>query len=150
MLHGNISNKSAPIIAFNVDNLLFREPKEGELTLKEKLLNKFVNMSNNHKSIYFNRPLNEVFVAQLSYLWHKHNVAVYLVTFFPDYHDDLVDLLLKENVPFSRIEGVEEWEELSKLVRLRYMYYFDTDLELVSYLSSNNAMSFYDLPKVLK
>jgi hypothetical protein len=140
MIRGDISNKQSPILAFNLDNLLFTEKKEG-------LFNSIIKTFSSEKTKFLDRPTNKDLKRDLELLWDKYNFSIYLVSFQPDsYELELLDKLAQENFCFTRIEFLESKEELRENMN-RYTYYFDTDESLLSFMSSNGAVHYNQLWK---
>lgn len=135
MLHNDITNKQCPIIAFNIDSLLFSsEPvKTGFI---DRVINKFMS----HQDKYLSRKLNKDLILALETLWSNYNYSIYLITFeaFPEV---IEELLGTANVPYTRLEHIEDRQTLRTLCHNRYIYYFDTNEELLSYIGSSGALN---------
>lgn len=144
MLHNDISNRQAPIIAFNVDNLLFiDEPKE------RSFIDKLKSLVQTDEDKFLSRKVNLNFVNQLNDIWTKHPYSIYLITFTP-YSEGIYSVLDKHSVSYTSLIEVTEWEELRSKCNLQYTYYFDSDEELLSYLSCGNALNIKELPHIIK
>lgn len=144
MLHNDISNKQAPILAFNVDNLLFKE-KQG----KSSIIDKIKNLIQSDRKKYINRDIDMTFVNIINNIWMKHPYSIYLITFSP-YKDDLFTILDRNLVNYTSLVDLIEWEDVRHRCRLQFTYYFDNDEELLSYVSMNNALHIRELPSLIK
>lgn len=144
MLGGNISNKSAPILAFNVDNLLFKDiPRDNSLlsNIKAKITPE--------KKMFLNREIDLHMVNQLNILWARYDYSIYLVTMHPEYRGDLFTLLDGHEVNFTSLVSFNSREELRDISFLQYTYYFDSDEELISFVGVK-AQHIKELPNILK
>lgn len=144
MLGGDISSKQAPIIAFNIDNLLFNEAKE-----EETFLEKFKGLFKFTSQKYTLENVNNMFVNQVNSIWIRHPYSIYFIT-FSSYLDDLFTILDKKLVSYTSLVKLSEWEEVRERCMLEYMYYFDNDEELLSYVSTKNALHISKLPLIIK
>lgn len=144
MLHNDISNKQAPILAFNVDNLLFKE-KQG----KSSIIDKVKSIIQSDRKKYINRDIDMTFVNMINNIWMKHPYSIYLITFSP-YKDDLFNILDRYLVNYTSIVELFEWDDIRHRCRLQFTYYFDNDEELLSYISMNNALHIRELPLLIK
>lgn len=145
MLHGNLSNRQAPIIAFNVDNLLFMD--EVKSTALQKLLSKF----KTEKSKMQSREINTDFVNILNNLWNSYDYSIYLITFNKEeeYEECLYDILDKNGACYTLLIKYSTWDELREINSLQYTYYFDTNEELISYLGAG-ALHIKEIHNILK
>jgi hypothetical protein len=146
MLGGDISNKSAPIVAFNIDELLFTSKSTESLSFFEKL--KLKTMGDKQK--YLNRPLSKDFITIINNLWSKYTFSIYLITFRVDAVDELYEILSANNVCYTSLVPIEDKKELRKACELQYAYYFDVDLDLLSFIGQRSAMHMKDLSTVLR
>lgn len=144
MLHNDISNKQAPILAFNVDNLLFKK-KQG----KSSIIDRVKSLIQSDRKKYTNRDIDMTFVNMINNIWMKHPYSIYLITFYP-YKYDLLTILDKNSVNHTSLEELFEWDELRRRCALQFTYYFDNDEELLSYVSMNNALHIRELPLLIK
>lgn len=142
MLRNDISNKSAPYIAFDIDSLLFKDEKPSTVS-------RFLNMFKTDETKYLSRPLNEEFIKIVERVWYKHNVCV-IFTCFSLYSIEakrkLLDILVDRNVPFTNIDFFQEWHEARNAP---YMYFFTDNEHLLSFMSSKHAMKLENVWEVL-
>lgn len=141
----NLSNATAPIIAFNVDNILFMPKKRTDIV--EKVLRFF--SGNNPHYDYFHRDISLNGIDVINNCWLNNEVSVHLLT-FTDYSSEIEEILYEQNVYFSRLQKVEGMDWLRRKCRYQYAYYFDTNDSLISELSINNAQKISDIYKYLK
>lgn len=138
MQFGQISNRQAPIIAFNVDSLLFRDtPKQG-------FLQRIFDSLKSDKQKYFNKEIDDIFVATIEALWYKNPYCIYFLT-FTDYEEEISELLFERNIPYTRIVTYNSIEDLRVDVQYRFMYYFDKNEEILSLVSQKNALHINEL-----
>lgn len=143
MLRNDISNKQAPIIAFNIDNLLFSN-KDSSINLFNKILESI----KSDKTKYISREINKDFVNQINNIWTKNPYSIYFVT-FTNYSNELYDILDKNAVAYTSLVELQEWQDLRYRCELQYMYYFDSDEELLSFISKGNALHIDTLPQYI-
>lgn len=144
MRWGNISNQTAPIVAVNVDNILFA-PKEDSFINQIK---KFLHFDAEHFK-YFNRNINQENVYLLNNIWSKNDISLYLIT-FTDYHDEIAEILNLEDVFYTRLQKAPGVDWLRRKCMYGYSFYFDSDVELLSVLSVDNAKNISEAHKFLK
>lgn len=144
MLHNDISNKQAPILAFNVDNLLFKEEQEESF-----IIDRVKSLIQSDRKKYINRDIDMTFVNKINNIWMKHPYSIYLITFSP-YKDDLFNILDRNLVNYTSLVELFEWDEIRHRCGLQFTYYFDNDEELLSYVSMNNALHIRELPLLIK
>lgn len=142
MLRNDISNKQAPIIAFNIDNTLFNNKDS------INLFNKILESIKSDKTKYISREINKDFVNQINNIWVKHPYSIYFIT-FTNYSNELYDILDKNAVAYTSLVELQEWQDLRYRCELQYMYYFDTDEELLSFISKGNALHIDTLPQYI-
>lgn len=146
-MRGNdISNKTAPILAFNADKLLFVN-KDAKKGLKGFIDNIAVQFKADYE-IYLDRELNKVTTNLLEKLWTNENVSIHLVTFRP-FSDAIEDYLREKDVRFTRLHEVKDLNEFIVKVRDSYLYYFDNDDSFLSILGCKNALNISDIKKVI-
>lgn len=144
MIHGDISNRQAPIIAFNVDNLLFKDDVK-PANIIVRLLDKFM-----PKTGYFDRVIDSDFVDLLLNLWYKHPFSIYLVSFRPDIEDELNELLVNQCICYTKLVCVESIDVVIHSCRYHYSYYFDSDDSLISMIGTANALNIKELNLVIR
>ena len=144
MLHNDISNKQAPILAFNVDNLLFKE-EQGE----SSIIDRVKSLIQSDRKKFISRNVDMTFVNKINNIWMKHPYSIYLITFSP-YKDDLFTILDRNLVNYTSLVDLIEWEDVRHRCGLQFTYYFDNDEELLSYVSMNNALHIRELPLLIK
>lgn len=146
MIKGNISNRTAPIIAFNVD-LLFMDNVDSATTTLQKLKMKMLTL---HKSKLATKKLDRGFISIIDRLWNKYTYSIYFVNLEEDKQEELYSILDQNNVNYTSLQIIRSREELREVCELQYTYYFDKDEERLSYLSCNNALSIKELPTIIK
>ena len=142
MLHGDISNKSAPYVAFDIDSLLFKDEKPN-------MVSRFLNMFKTDEAIYLSKPLNKEFIKIVERVWYKHNVCVIFTCFSLSSDESkrkLLDILVEHNIPFTSIDFFNSWEEVRNAP---YMYFFTNNENMLSYVSSKHAMKLENIWEVL-
>ena len=142
MLRNDISNKSAPYIAFDIDSLLFKDEKPN-------MVSRFLNMFKTDETKYLSRPLNEDFIKIVERVWHKHNVCVIFTCFSLFTNESqrkLLDILVDRNVPFTKIDFFREWDEAREAP---YVYFFTNNEYLLSFMSSKHVMKLENIWEVL-
>lgn len=143
MLGNNISNKQAPYILFDIDSLLFVEPKEIEKTVFTKVKDMF----KTHEQKLVEREFDPLFISRIEEIWAKHNLCIGLVTFdIINEEQELIDRLSDKNVPYTRLFTFAEWEEMREF---NAIYKVSKNAELLSYLSQNHAIHYDRLGEVL-
>ena len=137
MLKGNISNCSSPIVAFNVDHLLFKENAE-EFGFFRKILSNF---SLDRKEV------NAEFISLVNKIWTKYDVAIYLITALDK---QLVEELLDENmVSYTSLQNFDNVGDLDYIIEKHYFLYVDNDDNFLSKLHTKKAINISELPKYL-
>lgn len=101
------------------------------------------------KSKFVNQDVDMTFVHKINNIWIKHPYSIYFITFTP-YLDDLFTIMDKYAISYTSIIQIFEWEDLRRACGLQYMYYFDSDKELLSYISTKNALHIDELPNIIK
>ena len=144
MLHNDISNKQAPILAFNVDNLLFKE-EQGE----SSIIDRVKSLIQSDRKKYISREVDNTFINRINNIWIKYPYSIYFITFSP-YKDDLFTILDRNLVNYTSLVDLIEWEDVRHRCGLQFTYYFDNDEELLSYVSMNNALHIRELPSLIK
>lgn len=143
-MRGNdLSNKQAPFIMFDIDSLLFVDKEKNRWT-------KLTDVFKSEFTKYIEREFNQDFIKLLNNVWHKHNVSIGLVSFSLLSHDEVQELekrLDGEFAPYTRIFSFFDWDELRSFSH--GMYTFSNNDELLSYLSSKNAMKLERIREVL-
>lgn len=143
MLRGDISNRQAPVLAFNLDNLLFTD-KPHKSNLLISFLDKFLGSS------IFDKPIDPNFSDLLHNYWIKYDFSIYLVTFNKEFLDEINDLLVDKGICYTRLEGLESLDDLVTKCRYQYMYYIDSDKELLSKIGTTNAISLDELNTIIR
>ena len=140
MKNGEISNKVAPYVLFDIDSLMFREEES-------KPFGKLLNMFKSAEKRKLQRKVSKEFVDTVTRVWNKHNVCIGLFTFdIGSYREELEEVLFDNNIPYTRVFLLEEWEDLRYLPNI---YTFSNDDTLLSYLSSKRAKRYEDIWEVL-
>ena len=142
MKNGEISNKQAPYVLFDIDSLLFKEAEEKKVM--DKVKDVFKTMERKKVEQEFNR----FFVKRLERIWMNHNVCIGLVTF--DINKERFELekrLMDENVPYTRLFLFEDWNQLREADSI---YTVSNNEDLLSFLSQNHAIHYSQLGEILK
>ena len=140
MLRGDISNRESPILAFNIDNLLFENEQKAN-SLKQR----FVKAFGDERSKHFNRNVSKVFESTLRTLWDRYNYSIYLVTYNDKYIEAYEELFAEIGLCYTRVVSFDSLEELRMFIYNRCTLYLDSDLQKMSTISSNKAVNFKDL-----
>ena len=143
MKHGDLSNMTSPVIAFNADNLLFKNREDKSIV--KTVLDKF----KSEEQIYLNRDLDHKFLDLLERIWLHEVVSIHLVS-FQSFAGDIEDYAREKGVLFTSMYEVKDFNEFILRVRNRYMYYFDNDTQLLSKINCKNAMHIDDIKKIIK
>ena len=142
MKNNDLSNQTAPILAFNADTLLFEESKG--VGFMQKIVDKFKTES----QLYLEREINKTTRYILEKIWNNQNVAIHLVT-FESFSGEIEDYLREEDIYFTHMHEVKNFEEFVIKVRNNYMYYFDSDTSILSRLGCKHALNFLEINKVI-
>ena len=140
MLGNDISNKQAPILAFNIDSLVIEKK---EVARDYKFLPK---MFRGEKITY---ELDNVFINLINYVWSYYPYSIYFVTFNEEKMDFYYELLDAYKVNYTTLE-LNSKETIRQSCTLQYTYYFDNDEEMLSYISMHNATTCDSLLNVIK
>ena len=148
MKGNDISNKSAPIIVFDLDSLLFKETK-----LNTGILGAFSRFLSTNKSNYdfFNREVNKNFVFICNSIWTNYNFTIYLETTFPiDDSPTLADFL-NENIIlyYSRLIQFKSMKDLRMMCELEYYLYVSNDTQKLAEIGKPNALSMSEIPNYI-
>ena len=126
MLHNDISNKQAPIVVFNLDNLLYVKEEQSR-TIKNILNNFISNKLKVFDKINKLRDFDKSFINKVNNLWLKHNVCIYLVSFSSLSDEELYDELDEANISYTKLIRYDSIEDLRDDMN-RFFIYFDNDL----------------------
>ena len=137
MLKGNISNQQAPIIAFNLDNLLFKEEEQ------EKGLKKLIYTFFPKKKV-----VNENFIDIINNVWMNHDLSIYLMTLKTDF-SEYEQILDEYCALYTRIHHYTGIANLRRLVEYRFDYYVDNDWNILNQIGKK-AIHIDELHKYLK
>ena len=132
MRHGQISNHSAPIVAFNVDHLLFKKKKE------EGIVDKVIS----HILSFLEDPeVDYRFVKLLLDVWdNREPYCIYLYTSKTDQEfDDLESFLDERDIRYTRLKPFLPLQAMQFIVANQCLFYFDTDIDYITSLGTNNA-----------
>ena len=135
MLHGNISSKEAPRIAFDIDSLFFtNEP------LDRGIFSRILRHFKTDEEKYFERVINDTNRIILEIIWMHTPYSVSLVSFDCLNVTALNEFFTAENFPYTRIECFMEWKEVRRrLDKGIYSYFFTQNSDLQSYLGKNTG-----------
>lgn len=141
MLGNDISNRQAPILAFCIDNLIEEEKYE---------VGKFGKfLPNLFKQEHIRYAIDKSFIDLINYVWSNYSYSIYFVTFYEEKRDFYYELLDELNVNYTTLE-VNNREAIRQSCALQYTYYFDNDEELLSYISSSNALHYNNLKLLVR
>jgi type IV secretory pathway VirB4 component len=141
MLGGNLSNKQAPYVMFDMDSLMFVNNEE------KSVIDKVTDFFKSEERKYLDREIDTDFANTLERVWRKHNVCVGIFSFHPYDFDELEVKLYNQFVPYTRIFYFQEWEDLRRFNHS--IYTFSNNEELLSYLSRKDAMKLERIWEVL-
>ena len=150
MLKGDISNKTSPILAFNIDTLLFKEGKKNSGI--KSALSRFL-YQDNLAYDYFDRDINMTFVYAVNAIFNNYDFGIYLITTKLESQEQieiLEDLLYDADIYYTRLKSIKGVDELRREVDMRYMYYFDKDESILSMIGRNNAVHIKDISLHIK
>lgn len=148
MKNGDISNREAPYVGFDIDTLLYLEEdkKSFALTLVDRIRESFRDSFTN----YTKRELNPAFKRDIRWLWDTENVSIVFLSQEMQDIDDLNKLSVKLDdeywIPYTKLYSYPDRDELRNLLRSGQLHaFFSADEELISYCSHNNAKHFREL-----
>ena len=125
MLHGKLSNREAPVIAFNIDNLLYEKREDSFFEL-------------------FKKPkLNQSFIDIVSNVWHMYDFSIYLVTSLSV--EDTEKKLEGIDIQATKVVHYTGIDNLRRMLNYRFHLYVDNDGSIISQLGSKNAIHIDDL-----
>ncbi|AEZ50508.1 hypothetical protein F400_gp061 [Bacillus phage BCD7] len=139
MMGGNISNRCAPYIGFDIDSLMFEAE---ESTFRGNLMKFFLN----EEQLLFKRKIKSEFIKTLNAVW-KQDVSIVLVTRQYTDIESLENFLNAEFIPYTRIVVVRSTDYIGDFP---YHYFFTADDTLISIASSKHFMHIDDIWRVLK
>lgn len=141
MLGNDISNRTAPVICFNIDSLLFTNNKK-----KRKLLDRLFSYGNND---YLERELNFSVVNLINNLWFNYDFSIYLTT-KESFLDDISEILYEYDICHTRLFQYPSIEFLRDKVYYEYHLYVDDNLQNLSEIGRGNAIPLSELPKHIR
>jgi hypothetical protein len=125
MKYNDISNREAPIIAFNLDNLLYEE--------KSKSL----------FDIFKPRKLNQNFLDIVNNIWYNFEFSIYLVS--GELTSDTFTRVEDIDIQFTNAIHYTGIDNLRRMIQYRFHLYVDGDNELISKLSAKNVIHIDDI-----
>lgn len=125
MLNGNISNREAPVIAFNIDNLLY-----------EKDESYFFNLLHSKK-------INQSFIDIVSNVWYNYDFSVYLISKLTV--EEAERKLEGIDIQATRVVHYTGIDNLRRMLTYRFHLYVDNDGSLISQLGCRNAIHIDEL-----
>lgn len=135
MMFGNISNRSAPIIAFNIDNLLYATSQP------TGFINKLY-------SLFSTREVDYLFLEIVNNIWNRYDFSVYLITSSDD--TELIYKVMDDNnVCFTDVVKYHGIDNLRRLVDTRFFLYVDSDEQILSQIGRKNAIHISNLTSYL-
>jgi hypothetical protein len=145
MKRGSISNKQAVAIMFNLDNLLFVEPKQ------PTLLHRIVSLLDFNTTEAF-KSINKEFKSTLYRLYHHSSYNILLATTQYTELSELNDYLRSNYVMFNRLIAFDNTLHIRHFVlehSASIHYYVDTDEENLNILGGY-AVHYDNMTKALK
>lgn len=134
MLHGNIANREAPKIAFNIDTLLFQEAKG------RNFLERIVDRFKSDSALYFEREINRNFVSLVDTVWTSYPYSIYFISFrlSINHSEELHTMLLDYMIPYTNIDLVHNVYEVRDLLeRGFYSLFFCNNPDIISICGKN-------------
>ena len=119
MMNGNISNREAPVIAFNIDNLLF-EKKENSI---------FDIIFNNRKVV------NQNFIDIVNNVWYNYDFSIYLIS--SQTIEESEKKLEGIDIQATKVVSYTGIDNLRRMLNYRFHLYVDSDESLISQLGNN-------------
>lgn len=141
MLGNDISNRQAPILAFCIDNLIKEEQYE------ESKFGKF--LPKIFKQTHIKYTMDKDYINLINYIWNNYSYSIYFVTYYEEKREYYYELLDEWNVNYTTLE-VNNKEAIRQSCALQYTFYFDNDEELLSYISSSNAVHYDNLRLLIR
>lgn len=141
MLGNDISNRQAPILAFCIDNLIKEEQYE------ESKFGKF--LPSIFKQTHVKYTMDKDYINLINHIWNNYSYSIYFVTYYEEKREYYYKLLDEWNVNYTTLE-VNNKEAIRQSCALQYTFYFDNDEELLSYISSSNAVHYDNLRLLIR
>ena len=130
MRNGDISNKEAPVIAFNMDNLLFESKSDSIFDIFKK------------------KKLNQTFIDIVNNIWYNYEFSIYLVS--SQIVLEAEKILENVDIQVTRVVHYTGESNLQRLLTYRFYLYVDSDVNLISRLSCKNAIHIDELQNHLR
>ena len=139
MKGNDISNKSAPIIVFDLDSLLFKETKLN--TGIVGAISRFV-ATDKDKYDYFNREINTNFIYIVNSIWTNYNFSIFLETSFPIDDSPALADFLNDNfiIYYSKLIEFKGIEHLRMMCELEYYLYISANMQKLAEIAKPNAV----------
>jgi len=132
MLHGDISSREAPRIAFDIDSVLFTDKP-----LRKSFISRVFSFLETPTEKYLNRELNTLNKSVIEYIWNKTQYSIYLVTFDCIELEELHSFLINKNIPYTNLDFFMEWDDVRyRLINGFFTYFFSANEELISYVGN--------------
>lgn len=146
MLGNDISNRTAPIICFNIDNLLFTgESKDDGL-----IINMIRKLGlETERSNYLDRKIDQKVVNIINNIWTRYDFSIYLTTRYY-FLEDIDEVLQENDVYHTRLFTYPSIDILSEKIKYEYSLYVDSDPAMISMLNSGRAIHISELPNHMK
>jgi len=144
MLHGDISNRQAPIICFD-SNILFRNEPIATNPI-EKFFGK---LFSGEEYSFFNRTINLSIVNLINNIWYSQDLSIYIAVSEQSYIEGLTDALDVNDVNYTRLLYYPSMDFLRDKCHYEYYYYVSNDEKHLSNISMKNAVTIDELTKLL-
>lgn len=133
MRHGEISNHTAPIIAFNVDNLLYAKSSTPS-GLASRLFRSFFDSPTSSPDLRFIKLLYDIWNGRAPY-------SIYLFTRREEERKiaALAMYLEEYNAYYTSLRTIKPLREMQFFIANQCRYFFDTDREYLVSLGTENA-----------
>lgn len=109
MLKGNISNLQAPVVAIDLRDILVKKPQN----LFQRIL-----------GLTIAYELDESKISYINHLWQNGLYSIYLVRIDLDLTEDEVISLLGNRIYYTRIDSLQNLQELQDECVRTYKYFF--------------------------
>ena len=130
MRFNDISNRQAPIIAFNLDNLLYEEKSKSIF------------------DAFKPRKLNQTFLDVVNNIWYQYEFSVYLVS--KEQVSETYSKLEDVDILYTSAIHYTGEDNLRRMLNYRFHLYVDKDRELLSVLSCRNAIHIDDIQDYIR
>ena len=149
MKFNDLSNKTSPIIVFNIDSLLFKDtPKNtGFSDLIANVLTKDRNLYE-----YLNREVNQNVIYVINSIYMNYDYSIYLQTSMPDESYEALSAFLNEDIMLYYTSLIHDhgMDVLRRRLDLEYYIYVTNDYAELQEINKGNAIHFTDITQYIK